>query len=103
MGQYFCVTNWQKESFKTKTSVHVKRLFQHFLKRFHHFVRSLKELVLKQRLDILAFTTLSEVVCVLNCPYTGGWAVALCWWSCSEASLQWDKVEGLNIISTGNA
>lgn len=60
-----------------KTSVHMKRLFQHFLKRFHHFARSLKELVLKQRVYILFFTTVSvlaqsEVVCGLNCPYTGG-------------------------------
>lgn len=82
MGQYFYMKNWQKESLKMKTSVHVKRLFQHFLKRFHHFVRSLKELVLKQRLDILVFTTVSvlaqsEVVCVLNCPYTGGWGCGL--------------------------
>lgn len=57
MGQYFCMTNWQKVSLKMKnTSVHVKRLLQHFLKRFHHFVQGLKELVLRQRLDILAIS-----------------------------------------------
>lgn len=58
-----------------KTSVHMKSLFQHFLKKFHHFARSLKEFVLKQRLDILAFTTVcpSPVISwVINCPYTGG-------------------------------
>lgn len=92
MGQYFSMTNWQKESLKMKITVQVKRLFQYFLKRFLYFVRSLKELVLKQRLDILAFTTVSvlaqsEVVCVLNCPHPGGWAVAHCWWSCTEASV----------------
>lgn len=99
MGQCFCMTNWQKGSLKMKTSVHMKRLSQHFLKRFHHFARSLKELVLKQRLDILAFTTVCpspvrSCLCLkLSLHWRGmGWSSLLgdlLW------SLQWGKVEGL--------
>lgn len=87
MGQCFCMTNWQKGSLKMKTSVHMKRLFEHFLKRFHHFARSLTELVLKQRLDILAFTTV--------CPSP----VRSC--LCRTLSLHWRN--GLELAAGGAA
>lgn len=98
MIQYFCMTNCLKRLLKTKTAVHMKRLFQGFLKRFHLLAQSLEQLVLKavQRLNIISFTTLS----VVSWPCL---KLSLCWRMCFSfllltkllQSLQWGQVEGL--------
>lgn len=82
MVQDFCMTNCLTASLKTKTSVHTKRLFQAFLKRFHCLAGSLEQLVLKvvQRLHI-SFTAVPVVSqwwvgCLLLCPCARGSAFA---------------------------